>query len=519
MCPPFGVYTCAMLNIRLLGQPNIELEGTPLTIRRRKSRGLVYYLAAQTQPRTRDHLLGLFWPELDRAAAQQSLRTTLHELRKVLDDWLIVDGDQLGLSPAADVDVHRFEQKLSPPANDLDELRATVALYRGEFLAGFELEAAPEFDDWLMVQAERYHRLAVRGFSALAALLETQRHYAAALEALDYALQFDPLQEDLQRAALRLHYLAGDRAGAIRRYDRLRKLLDDEMAVPPMAETRQLYDAILNDTLEPQAPLPARLPERTPAEPTGVLPYTGRDPELNTLRTLFTTVPHPFVLIEGEPGIGKTRLAQEFIARTNALALIGSARELEHRLPYQPVIEALRGLLAAPPWAWLRASVLAQTPKVWLNEVARLLPELVPEDNLPATTPDEARLWEGISQFLQTIAAQQPLIVLLDDLHWADSSTLALLGYLIRQTAHTAILLVATARPISTPSPLSTLLQALVRSGQLVRLPLARLSTPEIEQVARHLSAGYAFPLAEWLSRVSEGNPYVLAESQQGVLF
>lgn len=501
-----------MLSIQLLGQPRIELNGEPLNIRRRKSRALVYYLAAQTQPRPREHLLGLFWPDLDRAAAQQSLRTTLHELRKVLDEWLVVDGDQLGLSPSAAVDVHVFEQKLSPPVAGLDELGATIALYKGEFLAGFTLDAAPEFDDWLMTQAERYHRLAVRGLSALASRLESQRDYAAALDALDRALQFDPLQEDLQRAALRLHYLAGDRAGAIRRYDRLRKLLDEEMAVPPMSETRLLYDTILNDTAEPQGPYPARLPERASMEQADILPYTGRDLELSTLHTLFTTVPHKFALIEGEPGIGKTRLAQEFMARANALALIGSARELEHRLPYQPMIEALRSLLGTPSWGWLRERVIAQTPRVWLNEVARLLPELIPNADSLAAVPDEARLWEGISQFLQSIAAHQPLIVFLDDLHWADSSTLALLGYLIRQTAHTAMMLVATMRPFHAPSPLSTLLQSLTRSGQLVRFPLERLSAPEIERVAHRLSVDYAFPLAEWLNQVSEGNPYVLAE-------
>lgn len=501
-----------MLSIRLLGQPRIELDGQPLTIRRRKSRALVYYLAAQAHPRTRDHLLGIFWPDLDRAAAQQSLRTTLYELRKVLDRWLVVDGDQLGLSAAAGVDVRTFERKLSPPVDDLADLRATLALYQGEFLSGFGLDAAPEFDDWLMAQAERYRRLAVRGFSALANRLEAQNEYAAALQALDRALEFDPLQEDLQRAALRLHYLAGDRAGAIRRYDRLRRLLDEEMAVPPMTETRQLYDAIVNDTMEPQAPPLSPLAPRATPEPVWTLPFTGREAELSVLQRLFATVPHKLALIEGEAGIGKSRLGQEFIARVNALALIGTGHELEQHLPYQPLIEALRSLRAAPQWDLLRDSVIAQTPKVWLNEVARLLPEWGLEAGTAAAEPDEARLWEGMSQFVQALAAHRPVVVFLDDIDWADSSTLALLGYLIRQTAQAPVMFVAAARPQHADSSLSTLLQSLIRRDQLVRIPLDRFSTPEVESVARHLSPDFAYPLAEWLGRISEGNPYVLAE-------
>ncbi len=500
-----------MLSIKLLGQPRIELNESLLTVRRRKSRALVYYLAAHTHPRTREHLLGMFWPDLDRAAAQQSLRTTLHELRKVLGEWLVVDNDQLGLSPAAAVDVHTFEQKLSPPVTDPDELRATLALYRGEFLTGFGLDAAPEFDDWLMAQAERYRRLAVRGLATLAALLESQHDYAAALDALDRALQFDPLQEDLQRAALRVHYLAGDRTGAIRRYDRLRKLLDDEMAIPPMAETRLLYDAILNDTVEPQGP-PLSAAGGTRPAGTGERPalYRARPGIERPADAVHNHTPQTRVDRRrarhrenaagarihraGEcPGPDRER------ARTRTPAPLPAG----DRSPAQPAGRAVVGA-AAGRGDRADAQSLAgrsRAPAAGTGAETR-----------SRTAPDEARLWEGISQFLQTLAAHQPVIVFLDDLHWADSSTLALLGYLIRQTARAAVMFIVTARSDAKHSPLTTLLQALTRSGQLERIPLARLSAPDVERVAQHLSSDFAYPLADWLSRVSEGNPYVLAE-------
>jgi tetratricopeptide (TPR) repeat protein len=398
-----------------------------------------------------------------------------------------------------------------------------LELYQGDFLSDVSLPDTPAFDDWVMVQREHYRRLAVRGLTALSRLHEVASDYAAALVSLDRALAFDPLQEDLQREAMRLLYLGGDRPAAIRRYDQLRKLLDKEMGMPPMAETRALYDAIINDTLQAaRVPAPASRPVNLFAlrasnlrPPTSeALPFAGRAAEMQTLRDLATRSVRPLILIEGEPGIGKTRLADEFIRESKILPLVSAARELEQSLPYQPIIEALRGLAARPDWPALRAALQGSLAAVWLNEVARLLPELAP---LPQTAPasaDESRLWEGLNQFLLALACQRPVILFLDDLHWADASTLSLLGYLARrgQATTAPIMFLAATRPVSARSALGTLLQTLTREGRLERLTLTRLTTPDVSAFARYLSADYAYPLADWLMRNSEGNPYIMAE-------
>jgi tetratricopeptide (TPR) repeat protein len=247
------------------------------------------------------------------------------------------------------------------------------------------------------------------------------------------------------------------------------------------------------------------------APSSNLLPFTGRAAELQKLRELART--RKLALIEGEPGIGKTRLASAFIQEFDGLALIGAARELEQALPYQPVIEALRGLLARPEWPTLRATL--SIPRIWLAEAARLLPELAedraePADDLPSA--NESRLWEGVSQLLQALARRRPLLLLLDDLHWADASTLALLGYLVRQAPGAPITFLATARLAEPRSPLAALLQTLTREDRLQRLPLARLTNDDTVALARHLSATYAYPLADWLARNAEGNPYIVAE-------
>lgn len=523
-----------MLSIALLGAPTLTLAGNPLAVTRRKSRAVLYYLAAHERPLTRDQLLTLFWPDLDRAAAQQTLRTTLHGLRKALGAALVSDEDTLSFSTDTAIDVRHFESALQAarPTSNLQLLTTTLQLYRDDFLAGFTLPDAPAFDDWAAIEREHYRRLAVRAWSTLSRLHEDNGDHPAALESLERALAFDPLQEDLQRTAMRLHYLAGDRAAAIRRYDTLRKLLDEEMGVPPMAETRTVYDSIINDTLEIQNPKSQKLKPQSPAStrivqsPTSTtptspplrspapLPFTGRNEELKTLHRLVAS--HRLAVLEGEPGIGKTRLAHEFINGTNTIALVGSAHELETALPYQPIREALRSLVARtvpPAWPALQAALQKNVSPMWLAEVSRLLPELGWATGTPGVNSgaDESRLWEGLHQFLIVLADQFPVTLFIDDLQWADSATLALLGYLIRQPTP-GIFYLAAVRSVPPRSPLATLLQTLTRENRFTHLPLRRLTAQDIAALTQHICNDQAETLTDWLTRTSEGNPYVLAE-------
>lgn len=104
-----------MLTLQLLGLPQVRRDGLALTVARRKSRALLFYLAAHPRPLTRDHLLAFFWPDLDRPAAQQTLRTTLHGLRRVLGDDLLADDGTLGLAPTIGVDALAFAAQLARP--------------------------------------------------------------------------------------------------------------------------------------------------------------------------------------------------------------------------------------------------------------------------------------------------------------------------------------------------------------------------------------------------------------------
>lgn len=541
-----------MLSIRLLGPVSVLLDEHPLPLKRRKSRALLYYLAAQPQPVTRRQVAALLWSDHTDETARHNLRTTLYSLRQELGDHLRTEEEWISLEDV-EVDARTVAAALAHPEND--GIEAALALYRGDFLADFDLPDSEEYENWITVEREHYRRLAIRGYHILSQRHEAAGEYNAALDALSKALAIDPFQEDLQRHALRLHYYAGDRAGAIRRYEEFTRLLEHEMGVEPMAETHALYHEIISGTLvtpaqtsvaaspaveivQPITPLPPIPPVPAPVVPPPSItmpftptpralestapsgpPFTGRINEMQQLIALRNS--HQLVLVEGEAGMGKTRLVETYITQRQIkpdtlpppLVLIGRARQLESRLPYQPLIEALRALMANAAWPSLRQRI--NLPTLWWQELARLLPEAV--DDAPTTTlrtPDESRLWEGVFQLLAALSQQQPLILFIDDLHWADVATLGLLGYLVRQAAvaQLPINFLATSHPPQPGSEVSVLLQTLMREELLSRIHLDRLDADAVMTLACWLSPNYGYPLGNWLYRSSEGIPFVLAE-------
>jgi len=495
--------------LTLFGAPALLRSGPAATIKRRQARALLFFVGAHRNPTPRETLLGLFWPEKERAVAQQNLRTLLHGLRRELGTCLIDEGHALQLSPEVWVDVHAFEDALTAGP---DRLAAALPLYRGAFLEGFAVTGAPAFEQWVLVERERLRRLAVRGFTQVSANHALARRYPEALEAVDSALALDPLQEDVQREALRLHMLAGDRTGAIRRYDDLRRLLDEELGVDPMTETRALYDDIINDRLQ-SSPRPASVTSISsvllPAHQE--LPFVGRTLELSQLEAVAGSA--SLILIEGEPGIGKTRLALRYAEVRGLRPWLGAAYELETGVPYAPIIDMIRVGLATLPG---RGDQLAGLAPVWRGEAARLLPELAgPEFAFPgAVVTEEARVREALFRVLAALYQVTPGLLVLDDLHWADAATLAFVAYVVRRAAAEGLPLamLATARPHGVGSGLGQLTRGLARDGRLTSVRLGRLEPTEIDVFARGLSPAFAVPLGQWLARNSEGNPYILTE-------
>jgi len=502
------------LEIQLFGNPQVLLNSRRKDGLRRKNRALLYYLAAQGGQSTRDKILTFFWPDHERSAAQPILRNMIYEVRKSLGDSFQADDQVIKFAPNTFVDVQSFSATLNSRSSDLQQLIEALNLYKGDFLDGFSLPDSPQYEDWVDFERERYRLMAMNAFADLSHRQEAKREYPSALESIRRALAFNPFQEDMQRDVMRLIYLNGNRAGVIQYYESLRKLLDEEMGMPPMPETRSLYDSIINDTFAPTASeMMDRISIITLSADKPLLPFLGRDVELETLKSQLGS--GKLIALEGEPGIGKTRLVSELIGsqtqgQASAFVLQGICYELEQGLPYQPIVDALRKLLNHPEGKSLFGRLNLE--RVWQTELAHLLPELstqVPASTQPA---DERRLWEALHQFVRALTQHGEVWLFLDDLHWADTATIAWLGYLVRHISSQSLNLLATTRPLEGQMDLIKLLQALKREDRLVHIQLSVLPGSVLQKMAATLSQQHNEQLSGWLIKNAEGNPFFITE-------
>lgn len=248
------------LSLRLLGSPQIVIDGQTVTFESRKAVALLAYLVVQAQPCGRAALAAMFWPESDQRRARGALRYTLSLLRRELDaDW--IDAGQqvvaLRLNADCDVDVERF-RALTQKWADLDfqvaaeadmeacreQLTTAVALYRADFLSGLDLRDCPEFDEWVFFQAEALRQRLARSLELLVEIHAGQGEWAAAIDHARRWLQLDPYHEAAHRALMRSYAGDGQWAAALRQYATCTAVLEDELGVEPMPETRALYDEI-----------------------------------------------------------------------------------------------------------------------------------------------------------------------------------------------------------------------------------------------------------------------------------
>ncbi len=533
----------------LLGDVRLEVAGQSASVDTRKALALAAYLAVTGRSQSRDVLATMFWPESDQASSRGALRRTLSALRKALHDaGLYAERDLVSLdyTDSVWVDAVEFRRNLAeitaehhspgPLSPDCrQKLLAAINLYRGDFMEGFSLRDSLMFDDWQFQQSEAFRSELASALSLLIDDSIISQNFESALEPARRWLSLDPLNEAAHRRLIELYDWSGMRTAAMRQYQECMRVLDAELGVPPLEETTRLYEAIRHEEHPP--PLPGvGLPDpavllsapSVAAElmPAGVrLPMVGRAAELAALQEHYLSCHSSgrIVVLAGEPGIGKTRLADEFITWVHAQGgrvLVARCYEGENNLAYGVVVEALRsGLEQHPPAGW-DADLFAFE----LAEAARLLPELgvlLPE--MPTLQPldgpgAQARLYEGIFRVLLALAYSpqaSPSVIFLDDLQWADSASLDWLAYAARRLGDRSLLLLATwsADKPSQDENLRSLLSVPTRQGSGYSVPLLRLTSPQIQELLETArQAGWKLP-PEWLPRLeteTEGVPFFL---------
>ena len=539
MAPTLQVRCLGRLSLRYCETPDLPIRDLPLPATLKAQSLLAYLIAHRDRPQGRDHLAEIFWGDRPEHNARRSLATALWQIRRCLpdDDFLLADAADVQINPRRTfwLDVAEFEKLArtrTAPAH-VSALQQAVALYRGEFLDGF-------YDDWVLSERYRLESLYCDALAGLMAAREALGEHEAVLAVALRLLEQDSLREDAHRAAMRAYCRLGQRQAALAQYGRCRQMLQAELGIEPMAETLALRQAIIEGRLAcapgatlavPVAPPHRELARRGPAlhplDVAGQIPLVGREQELAFLADGWQAALRggcSLLLVSGEAGVGKTRLVQEFADQQRWLGsrvLAGRCYEFERLLPYQPVTEVLRSL---PPA--VVAAVSATLPEWVIAQVARLAPDIFGREpalsgtnTAPQGVQSEAqeRLFEGVSQCLARLAGQAPLLLVLEDLHWATDSTLQLLHYLARAVVAQPLLIVGTLRPETVPPahPLATLGRRLEREGLARRLHLPRLSAAAVASLIGQLSGDGegARLLAERLYRETEGNPFYLIET------
>lgn len=542
----------SQLKLFFLGPPRLERDGRPVEVDTRKAIALMAYLTVTGESHSRDALATLFWPDYDQSRARGALRRTLSSLNKALaGDWLEIDREAIGLNPGAPtwVDVAQFRQYLTTcrshghPAEVacpacLEPLNEAAALYRADFLAGFTLRDSPDFDEWQFFQSETLRRELARALENLAQCHLARREFDPAIAQARRWLALDPLHEQAHRELMRLYAWSNQRGAALRQYRECVRIFDQELGVSPLEETTQLYEAIQENRLPPPPTPPGQeqaAPSTPPAESAPIVrsrpfdyPLVGRSAEWASLiKTYTTSCPEGhLIVLQGEAGIGKTRLAEEFLAYVRAqggTTLVARCYEGETNLAYGPFVESLRAALNQPGQAD-GPRRLAEIPAHWLSEAARLLPELAAlRPDLPPAPPldspgAQSRFFEGISQLLLGMCrGAAPGVIFLDDLHWADVASLDFLTYLVRRLRGRPLGVLAAWRSETGPttSRLQQLLVEAQRVGAATGLTLPRLSHTAITELIESLPfSTQLLPqvVSQRLYQETEGLPFFLVE-------
>ena len=501
-------------SLTLFGVPVLQLggESSPEVSSHRKDLALLAYLALEPGAHTRDELATLLWGDSSDDKARASLRQAIRRLRAALGERLTTDRTTVTLDPITS-DVGGFLADA-----DTDPERA-VDYQVPRFLSGFVIKHAPAFDEWVAGKRQQLLRRHQEAMLTVArdAMARWRWHDAAVLA--DRILDTDPLSDDAARMAAEAWYMSGDRGEALARCAAHETRLADELSAAPSAGFISLKARIEEDDRQPDKPISREWSVRCPPLDH---PLVGRESAWQTLTDLWHRMADEvgqIVVLEGPVGVGKTRLADEFARWTKtkgATVLCGRSSALDVGIPYGPIAEAMQDAVAAP-------GLVGTTPE-WLSEAARLVPDLrrrfvdLPAPADPHDGAEQWRLYEGVGQVGLALAAERPVILVLDDLEQYDGETCALLHFLGRRWAESPILMVATFAPaeVETGDAAARLYRAWRTGSETTVIPLSPLTEAEVTELIRglghieHPERGTRF--SRRLFEVTEGNPHYILE-------
>ncbi len=497
------------LDARLLG--GFQITYNDREVRALQAERLVllasYLLLHSSKPITRKQLAYTFWADTTEEQARTNLRNLFHHFKKAspeIDSSLEMEGQSIRWKPGAEIrlDAAEFEEvlaKAKAAQNDkvrIEFLQQAVNLYRGELLPGY-------YEDWILTRREELHQAYLAALSQLAKLLEDSRQYEESIEITNRLIRSEPLNESAYHLVMRLHALNNDRAGALQAYHACVTVMRRELDMEPSTEIQTLYEQLVRSAESPSTGIEK---EKATAE----VKLVGRKQEWGQLKEAWNFIKKnqaQMILLRGESGIGKTRLSEELVTwvqRQGFFTAVARAYPAEGELAYGAVT------------LWLRSLSTAHLPDVWKTEVSRLLPELLEEKISPPGALSEVwqqqRFHEGLAR---AALGSQPLLLVLDDIQWADRKSLEWLRFLFRFDPQARFMLLAAARDedLAPESPARELTDALRQTAQYVEIRLQRFGEGETRLLAEQLSQEkLSHETAATIQKQTEGLPLFIVE-------
>ncbi len=498
---PNVLYWSMPWQLQVVGDVHLHAANIHLKPERRTAAVLSYLALGGASSRSR--LAGLLWPDADERQARNNLVQALRRLKKATDTDLVTGDDSLKLAEGLKVDIATLNV-LAFQSKYEDLLNIT-----GELLP-YDYDDLPEFSDWLLLEREKLFVLRREALTSLIAQHEKETNYPLALGHAHALLQFDPINEESYRVLMRLHYLNGNRAEAMKVFERCKTILQKELNVEPSLETHKLAADIGFGALElaPAKSQKTVIPLSVLRPPVLV----GREREWEQLEVAWQM--GQFIFIHGEPGVGKTRLMLDFMASKGDILLV-DARPTDTSVMYGTYARVFARHLTGHPDMELEP---------WVRrELSRIVPRL--SDEMPPPMQSEAskvHFFEAVAWYLKEIHKAGSVAVVMDDLQFIDAGSFEAGSFIFNLMEPMASLgnmrSVNSYRSDELPPETEVGINNLVAAGLAVNVELRPLVQEDVQHLLENLDLATPLTHAEALTRYTGGNPMFILETLKGLL-